>query len=120
MKTLLLSAVSVAVCLLGSAQAMTAEEDAKIQYLITRIETLGPEVKFVRNGTEYDAKKAADHLRLKLKKAGDHVKTVDDFIELCATKSSVSGKPYQLKFPDGTTTELAPYLRAQLKARPAP
>ena len=120
MKTLLLSAVLVAACLLGSARAMTADEDAKIQYLITRIETLGAGVKFVRNGTEYDAKKAADHLRLKLKKAGDHVKTVDDFIDLCATKSSVSGKPYQLKFPDGTTTELAPYLRAQLKARPAP
>ena len=54
-----------------------------------------------RNGKEYSANKAADHLRLKWEKAGRHVKTAEDFIELCGSRSSISGKLYKMRFPDG-------------------
>ena len=59
-------------------------EKQKIDYLIATIEALD-NAKFVRNGTAYDAKAAADHLRLKLKKTGSPVKTAEDFIRYCAS-----------------------------------
>jgi hypothetical protein len=73
-------------------------------------------VTFLRNGGEYDAKKAADHLRLKLKMAGDRIKTAEDFIRLCGSKSSVSGEAYRMRFPDETTMDVEVFFRERLKA----
>lgn len=90
-------------------------ETAKIQYLITAIETLD-RAEFVRNGTGYDARSAADHLRLKLKNAGSRVRSAEDFIKVCASASSVSGKPYEIRFADGHTVTSETYLRSKLAA----
>jgi hypothetical protein len=98
----------------GFAYAQDAGEADKIRYLIGSVETLRG-VTFLRNGSEYDAEKAADHLRLKLKIAGDRVKTAEDFIRLCGSKSSVSGEAYRMRFPDGTTTDAAVFFRERLK-----
>jgi hypothetical protein len=70
---------------------------------------------FIRNGTEYDARDAGKHLRMKLKLAGDRVKTAEDFIEVCASRSSFSGEAYKIRLPDGTITETAPFFRAKLR-----
>ena len=99
----------------GHAYAQDSSEAAKIRYLIGSVETLQG-VRFLRNGGEYDAPKAADHLRLKLKMAGDRVKTAEDFIRLCGSKSSVSGEAYWMRFPDGTTMEAEAFFRERLKA----
>lgn len=54
---------------------------------------------FSRNGSWYNAQKASDHLQRKydylLKK--DLVTSTESFIELAATKSSISGQPYQVR-----------------------
>ena len=76
------------------------EETEKIELLLARIEAM-QDVVFIRNGKEYSSNKAADHLRLKWEKAGRYVKTAEDFIELCGSKSSISGKLYKMRFPDG-------------------
>ena len=99
----------------GYAYAQDSSEAAKIRYLIGSVEAL-PGVKFLRNGVEYDAKKAADHLRLKLRTAGDHVKTAEDFIRLCGSKSSVSGKAYRMRFPDGSSMDAEKFFHERLKA----
>jgi hypothetical protein len=99
----------------GCAYAQDSSETAKIRYLIGSVETLQG-VTFLRNGGEYDAKKAADHLRLKLKTAGDRVKTAEDFIRLCGSKSSISGEAYRMRFPDGTTIDAEAFFRERLKA----
>jgi hypothetical protein len=91
----------------------TPLEARKIEYLITAIETL-PNALFIRNGTAYDAKNAADHIRLKLQKAGSRVATARDFIRLCASVSSVSGSPYQIRFADGHTITSEAFLRQKL------
>ena len=101
----------------GYAYARDYGEEAKIQYLIGSVETLQGET-FLRNGAEYDAKRAADHLRLKLKMAGNRVKNAEDFIRLCASKSSISGEPYRMRFPDGTTMGAETFFRERLKALP--
>lgn len=98
---------------LGHANDRAPLESRKIDYLIAAIETLG-DAKFVRNGTAYDAKTAADHLRRKLKYAGSRVKSADDFISYCATKSSMSGKPYEIRFGDGRVETSEAFLRQKL------
>jgi len=90
------------------------EEAKKIEFLLAGIGTM-ENVVFIRNGKEYSAKKAADHLRLKWKQAGRHVKTVEDFIELCGSRSSISGKLYKMRFADGRIENSAVILKELLK-----
>ena len=98
---------------LSIAHAQDSIEKEKIQFLISSIENL-PDAKFIRNGSEYDGKAAASHLRLKLKSVGDRVKTADDFIRMCASQSSMSGKPYMIKFSDGKVVNSEDYFRTKL------
>ncbi len=97
----------------GSRSGLHAARGPKIAYLIASVETL-QHAQFVRNGTAYDAKAAANHLRLKLRMAGSRVATADDFIRLCASASSVSGLPYQIRFADGRVVSSEVYLRQKL------
>lgn len=94
-------------------------EQHKIQYHISAVANL-KDAKFLRNGSEYDAQHSADHLRLKLRYAGDRVKTAEDFIIYCATGSSMSGEKYQIKFDDGRLVDSATFLRDKLAAYPGP
>jgi hypothetical protein len=98
----------------GNVHAQDPQEAAKIQYLISSVAALEG-AKFFRNGREYDAGEAADHLRLKLKTAGNRVKTADDFIRLCGSRSSLSGEAYRIRFADGTAREAAVFFRNRLK-----
>jgi hypothetical protein len=90
------------------------EETKKIELLLVRIEAM-PNVVFIRNGKEYSANKAAEHLRLKWEKAGRHVKTAEDFIELCGSRSSISGKLYKMRFADGGIENSAVILKEFLR-----
>ena len=91
-----------------------AEETKQIELLLARIETM-QNVVFIRNGKEYSSQKAADHLRLKWKKAGRRVETAEDFIELCGSRSSISGKPYKIRLPDGRIEDSGVILKELLK-----
>lgn len=94
-----------------------SREADKIQYLIASVETLQG-ASFIRNGKDYDARRAADHLRFKLKAAGDRVKTAEDFIRLCASRSYLSGEPYRIRFSDGKSIEAEIFFRERLKRFP--
>ena len=88
-------------------------EAARIGKLIAAVETL-PGAQFIRNGIAYDGKAAADHLRLKLKAAGERVKTAEDFIRLCASRSSMTGVAYRILLADGTVLEAETFFRNHL------
>lgn len=103
---------------LGYAGDLTALESQKIEFLIASIQTLG-DAKFVRNGTAYDAKTAAHHLRLKLKNAESKVKSADDFIRFCGSVSSISGVPYQIRYADGRVVTSEAFFREKLLQYPA-
>jgi hypothetical protein len=94
-------------------------ERAKIDALIASVGQLRGAV-FIRNGTEHDSARAAAHLRRKLGAAGKRVKTADQFITHLATGSSITGKPYKIRFADGRTVESAQYFREQLRRLEAP
>jgi len=88
-------------------------EENKIVKLILFIEKSN--AVFIRNGSEYDAKEAADHLRMKRKKAGNKVKTAKDFIDQIASKSSMSGEAYKMKFKNGSILNTRDILYAELR-----
>ncbi len=73
----------------------TLSEQAKIESLLTTIESLS-DATFVRNGSEYNAKNAAKFLRGKWDANKNDIKTARDFIDKAATKSSTTGKPYMI------------------------
>jgi Family of unknown function (DUF5329) len=97
----------------ASADPAADLETRKIEFLITAVATL-PGAEFIRNGTAYGAKAAADHLRRKLHAAGSRVATANDFIRVCATASSTTGSPYQIRFEDGRTVTAEAFLRQKL------
>lgn len=94
------------------ALGLDAQTKVEIDELITYVQTSG--VRFIRNGTEYSGAEGAQHLRDKLGKAGDRVKTTEDFITGIASTSYISGKPYLVKFADGHTEPTAEWLRKHL------
>jgi len=99
----------------ASPKALTLEltEAQKIDKLIAYVEVT--EAKFVRNGTEYSGVDAAKHLRMKREKAGKKITTARQFIDYLASKSSMSGEPYLMKFKNGTTLPVRDILYHQLK-----
>ena len=94
--------------------AREAREQARIDYLIQSLENL-PGAVFIRNGTDYDAAAARAHLQNKLAYAGARVQTAEQFIQYCASESSMSHRPYQIRFQDGRTENTADYFRNKLK-----
>ena len=113
----LVKALALALGLLAAidayAQQPPLSDEQKIEALIASVAGLRGAV-FIRNGSEYDGKAAADHLRTKREKAGSGVKTPDDFIRLCGSVSSMSGRPYEIRYADGRVETSEAFLRARL------
>jgi Family of unknown function (DUF5329) len=108
------SKVCIAFCFIafGAVFPNGLSESEKIQRLIAAVETSN--VVFIRNGGEYNAKAAADHMRLKLSRAGSRISTARDFIRYIGTRSSMSGQPYYIRTADGRRVESAAWLNRKL------
>lgn len=89
-------------------------EQRKINFLIEAVGS--SDAIFVRNGAEYPAARAADHMRMKLNRAGSRVQTARDFIEGVASRSYLTGNPYYIQFADGRRVQSRQWLLAKLKA----
>jgi len=89
-------------------------EQSRIERLIRFVETQ-KDMKFIRNGSEYSCADAGKFLRGKLESMGAEVTTAREFIERIATKSSMSGLPYHVKFADGKMIPAAQFLADELK-----
>lgn len=96
------------------AAAQVDVEKKKIEFLLTQIENLKA-AKFWRNGSSYLPQQAAEHLRMKWSKAGNTIKTAKDFIDKIASKSSMSGKAYEIEFDNGTKVETRSFLLKKLE-----
>jgi len=94
--------------------ARDARQQQRIDYLIQSLSSLQGAV-FIRNGSEYDAAAAREHLQRKLNAAGERVTSAEEFIQYCASESSMTHQPYQIRFADGTITTSASYFRNELK-----
>lgn len=94
--------------------AREPRQQQRIDYLIQSLSSLKGAV-FIRNGKEYDAQAARDHLQKKLTHAGERVKTAEEFIKYCASESSVTHQPYKIRFANGTVSDTASYFNSKLK-----
>jgi Family of unknown function (DUF5329) len=93
--------------------APTPQEQARIDALIRFVE--GQQgMQFIRNGKAYSCAEAAEFLRRKMDAMGAEVSTAREFIERIGSKSSTSGKPYQVKFDNGRALPAAQFLGDEL------
>ena len=94
--------------------AQSATTRAEITHLIDAVERSNCE--FLRNGSWYDARQAASHLRNKyqLLAATDQIASAEDFITKAASKSSFSGQAYGLRCTGGALVSSAQWLTAAL------
>ncbi|MBX3396913.1 MAG: DUF5329 family protein [Phycisphaerae bacterium] len=98
----------------NSLAAKKLSERRKIERLIEHVESLEGAV-FIRNGDEHTCREAAGHLRDKWQWKRREIRTSRDFIRVAATKSSVSGQPYLIRFNDGREVRSDEYLLKELK-----
>ena len=100
-----------AICL-GSVYIFAMTDQEKIQYLIDQVGKSN--MTFIRNGNEHSPSRAKSHLELKLSKSNGSC-SVEDFINKIASKSSITGEPYYIKYPDGRMIKAADWFREKLK-----
>ncbi len=91
-------------------QALSLEQT--IGYLIEQV--AASDRTFIRNASSYDGPQAAAHMTNKYRHFRDRIAGVDDFIELAASRSLLSGKPYLVVRADGSTQPTAQWLRELL------
>jgi Family of unknown function (DUF5329) len=84
---------------------------AEIDHLLRHIET--SDCTFTRNGNSHDGQAAGAHIRKKYAYAKGKITATEDFIRYAATKSSISGRPYQVTC-DGVEMPTAQWLTQEL------
>src|SRR5690606_3748461 len=88
----------------------------ELQKIERLIETVAAQdAAFMRHGTAYAAADAAEHLRSKLSAAGSRIQTAREFIDQIASRSSVSGEEYHIRFEDGRTMTSREFLQQELE-----
>lgn len=73
--------------------------ESTIQFLLKHVADSG--LTFIRNAESHDAADAAEHMNSKYEYFRDKIKTPEDFIQRCASKSLLSGKPYMVILENG-------------------
>jgi hypothetical protein len=99
----------------GSARCsdLASAEKKKIEALIAGVEQMTDAV-FIRNEKKYNATLAAEFLRRKWKNRRSEIHSAEDFIDKVASFSSTTGRPYRIRWGDGTERLSADFFRAQL------
>ena len=67
----------------------------EIDHLLVFVETSG--CVYIRNGKEYSATDAVKHINRKYKRFEEDIDSAERFIELSATKSTMSSQPYYIQ-----------------------
>ncbi len=111
--TLLLTCLAVAA---ASAASLSPAARAEIDVLMAKLEASGCE--FNRNGNWYSGTEAKSHLLRKLTYLEDKgmVQSTEQFIELAASGSSMTGQPYLVRCGNGAPVKSRAWLLSQMKA----
>jgi hypothetical protein len=93
----MLAVLAASISTAAGAAPAAAPVRAEIDALLGKLQASG--CQFNRNGSWYSGTEARSHLLRKLEYFEDkgNVQNTEQFIELAASKSSSSGKPYQVK-----------------------
>ncbi|MHC8300348.1 YfeK family protein [Pseudomonas sp. ZS1P83] len=99
---LLIAAGISLIAIVTNAQAQaTPQVTQEIKGLLDFVEH--SQCQFMRNGSEYPGPRARAHLEKKLNylEGKNMVSSAEDFIDLAATKSSMSGRAYEVRCTEG-------------------
>ena len=96
--------------LLLSGLALAA--DVEIDYLLSSVAQ--SHCTFIRNGKSHTATVAADHLRMKYRRARWAVDNADEFIDRLASRSSMTGEVYTMQCADADAAPTREWLTARL------
>jgi len=100
----------------AAAQETSARSEIeKIGHLIDTVARLDGAV-FLRNGAEHSPGEAAEHLRRKFAASSDDVQTAEQFVASVASRSSLTGEEYRIRFSDGRTVTVREFYTDMLKA----
>jgi hypothetical protein len=113
LRTALFALLLAAVAALAQATP-SASEQKLIDTLILRVSNM-KSMTFMRNGDEHNAADAAKHMQAKFDHFKDEIVTAEDFIDRCASRSEMTGKPYQVKMPNGAVKDAKEFLNAELR-----
>ena len=97
-------------CLLMGEQIDTV--DKTVQHLVSHVSGSG--LTFIRNTDKYTSVEAAEHMNNKYRHFREDIKTAEDFIERCASRSLLSGKPYLVINEQGEQVRTSEWLLAEL------
>jgi len=111
--------MATAAAMLSATQALAGQDATSTKREVAQLLDFvaQSDCQFNRNGTWYDAKKARVHLQEKYDYL-DHrgkIPNAEAFIDLAATKSSMSGKPYQVRCGNGQVLTSSAWLSNELK-----
>jgi len=111
----LLSLLAYTFVTVGAAAPLSPNAWAEIDSLMSRLESSACE--FNRNGAWHTATEAKSHLLRKLKYLEDKgaVQSTEQFIELAASRSSMTGQPYLVKCGNGAPVQSGTWLLSQLQ-----
>jgi len=90
----------------------TVKNDQAIQHLMACV--AGSGLTFIRNAERHTSIDAAEHMSKKYQHFKDDIETPEDFIELCATKSLLSGAPYLIIDAQGNEIRTSDWLKKEL------
>ncbi len=110
MKTIALSFLALFLCI----ASLSATPDEEIGALLKYVSNLEGAT-FTRNGTTHTAREAADHMRMKWQKQKKKIRSAENFIDLCGSRSYLSGKRYTIKLKRETEQFSDDVLKAELK-----
>ena len=98
------------------AAGVSQSTQLEVQYLFKALENSG--CIFNRNGSWYSAAEASAHLQKKYKYLADrnYISTTESFIDNAATKSSFSGKAYEVKCNEAKPIESKQWFITTLKS----
>jgi hypothetical protein len=97
-----------------AAQATPARAEREISALIEGLRD--SPCHFQRNGRWYDGERAAAHLRRKYDYVSNRggVQSAEAFIELAASRSSFTGRPYRVRCGEAAAMDAGAWFRARL------
>ena len=93
--------------------AVMAESGKEIVYLLNYVKETS--CTYIRNGTEHNGVEASAHIEKKYDYFREKIATAEDFIRLCATQSTMSGRKYRVRCPGGTEMESGKWLLEALR-----
>ena len=110
---LFVTGLTLAVALTATAKLHANEASAtEIGLLLDFVSTSGCD--FIRNNSRHPPQEAADHLQLKYSRGKRYADTTELFIDRLASKSSWTGKPYEVDCKDESPQTAGPWLHRAL------